>query len=115
MVATLRGGAREVAALAALAALAACNHAKTDIDNQEVAATANAENAEYDADARAGALDQEADVLNNEAARIGGARGDALENRAALDEKAADAIVRHGEDQARQIEDRSEAALQNRQ
>jgi len=106
---------RRYAGLAALVVLAACNHSTTDIDNQEAAATANAENAEHDADTRAEALDQEADLLNGEAARIGGAQGNALENRAALDEKTADAIVKRGEDQARRIENGSEAALQDKQ
>jgi hypothetical protein len=102
------------AGLAALALLTACG-SKTDVDNQEAAATANADNAEYDADARAEALDAQADLLNNEAARIGGNEANALENRAATDEKAADAIVKRGEEQARQIEDSSAAALQNKQ
>ncbi len=103
------------AGFAALALLAACGKPAADLDNQEAAATANAENAEHDADVRAGALEEEADLLNGEAARIGGAQGNALENRSAVDEKTADAIVKSGEDKARQIEDKSEAALQNRQ
>lgn len=102
------------AGLAALALLAACG-SKTDVDNLEAAATINAEDAEHDADTRAEALDAQADLLNGEANRIGGAEGAALDNRAAADEKAADEIVKRGEAKAKQIEDASENALQNKQ